>query len=236
MSGILQIVGQASGVSSLLSVDTSGRAVVRDADNITQTTAVNTKLTAIDTVLDASLVKQSAMAVDLAAIEVLQTGGNASLSACATDLAAIEVLQTGGNASLSACATDLAAIEVKQNAIAASLAGTLSVSAPTITTTATTVSNAVSVAAAATSTTASVDLGGVRTCGVFGSLTDGSANIKVFVSADDSTFFENSEQTIFINGTNYYKQMTIDARYVRLVYANGSGSAQDWTAIISRKA
>ena len=215
MSGILQIVGQASGVSSLLSVDTSGRAVVRDADNITQTTAVNTKLTAIDTVLDASLVKQSAMAVDLAAIEVLQTGGNASLSACATDLAAIEV---------------------KQNAIAASLAGTLSVSAPTITTTATTVSNAVSVAAAATSTTASVDLGGVRTCGVFGSLTDGSANIKVFVSADDSTFFENSEQTIFINGTNYYKQMTIDARYVRLVYANGSGSAQDWTAIISRKA
>tara|TARA_R110002049_G_scaffold3079_1_gene24241 strand:- start:158 stop:742 length:585 start_codon:yes stop_codon:yes gene_type:complete len=194
MSGILQIVGQSSGVSSLLSVDSSGRAVVRDADSITQTTAVNTKLTAIDAVLDNSLVQQTAVN------------------------------------------TALATLETSNQAIKTAVEGTLAVSAPTITTSISTLASAVSVADSATQTTASVDLGGVRTCGVFGSLDDGSANIKVQVSADDSVFFENSEQTIFISGSNYYKQMTIDARYIRLVYTNGSGSAKTWTAIVSRKA
>jgi len=114
--------------------------------------------------------------------------------------------------------------------------GTLTVSAPAITTSVSTVSNAVSVADSATSTTSSVDLGGVRHCAVFGELGDMSANIVVQVSADDSTFYDNTEQTVYISASNYYKTMEIDARYIRLKYTNSSGSAQTWTAIVSRKA
>tara|TARA_R110001632_G_scaffold38018_1_gene95789 strand:+ start:857 stop:1504 length:648 start_codon:yes stop_codon:yes gene_type:complete len=215
MSGILQIVGQASGVSSLLSVDSSGRAVVRDADSITQTTAVNTKLTAIDAVLDNSLVQQTAV--------------NTNLVANAVVLANSLTQQTSVN-------SNLAILEVSNQAIKTAVEGTLAVSAPTITTSISSLAVAVSVADSATQTTASVDLGGVRTCAVFGSLSDGSANIRVEVSADDSVFYENSEQTIYISGTDYYKQMTIDARYIRLSYTNGSGVAQTWNAILSRKA
>jgi hypothetical protein len=193
MSGMFQIVGQSSGVSSLLAVDSSGRAVVRDADNITQTTAVNTKLTAIDAVLDNSLTQQTSV--------------NANL----------------------------AILETSNQAIKTAVEGTLAVSAPTITTSISTLANNVSVVDSATQTTASVDLGGVRTCAVFGDLSDGSANIKVEVSADDSVFYENSEQTIYISGTDYYRQMTIDARYIRLSYTNSSGAAQTWNAILSRK-
>ncbi len=215
MSGIIQIVGQSSGVSSLLAVDSSGRAVVRDADNITQTTAINTALATIDGVLDNSLVQQTAVNTALATIDGVLDN---SL-----------VQQTAVN-------TALGTLETSNQAIKTAVEGTLSVSAPTITTSISTLANAVSVADSATQTTASVDLGGVRRCGVFGDLPDSSANIKVQVSADDSTFYDNTEQTIYIDGSAYYKTIEMDARYVRLEYTNSSGSAKTWTAILSRKA
>ena len=215
MSGILQIVGQASGVSSLLSVDSSGRAVVRDADSIAQTTAVNTALATIDGVLDNSLIQQTAVNTALSTIDGVLD--NSLLQ------------QTAVN-------TALATLETSNQAIKTAVEGTLAVSAPTITTTNTLLRSGVSVADSATSTTASVDLGGVRNCGVFGSLSDVTANVKVQVSADDSSYFDNSEQTIYIQaGGSYYKTMAVDARYVRLSYTNGSGSAATWTANLSRK-
>ncbi len=250
MSGILQIVGQTSGVSHLLSIDSGGRALLKDADNITQTTAINTKLTAIDAVLDNSLVQQTACATDLAAIEVLQTAGNASLSAIATDAAALEVLQTAGNASLSAIATDAAALEVLQTstnavlstietsnaAIKTAVEGTLSVSAPAISATSAVLENATSVADSATETTPSTDVGSVRRVAIFGSIDDSSGSIKVEVSADNSTFYQNTEQTIYVESDKFYKTIELDARYVRFKYTNGSGSAKTWTAILSYKA
>tara|TARA_R110002153_G_scaffold47129_5_gene133233 strand:+ start:1027 stop:1677 length:651 start_codon:yes stop_codon:yes gene_type:complete len=215
MSGILQIVGQASGVSSLLSVDSSGRAVVRDADSIAQTTAVNTALATIDGVLDNSLIQQTAVNTALTTIDVVLDN---SL-----------VQQTAVN-------TALATLETSNQAIKTAVEGTLAVSAPTIATFNTLLRDAVSVADSAVSTTSSVDLGGVRLCGVFGSLSDETANVKVQVSADDSTYFDNSEQTIYIqSGGAYYKTMAVDARYVRLSYTNGSGVAATWTANLSRK-
>ncbi len=229
MSGMIQIVGKSSGVSNLLSVDSSGRVVVKDADNITQTTAINTKLSAIDAVLDNSLVQQTACATDLAALEVLQTGGNASLSAIATDAAALEVLQTSTNAVLST-------IETSNAAIQSAVEGTLSVSAPAISTTSTVLENATSVANMATETTPSVDVGAVRRVAFFGSLDDSSAVIKVEVSADNSTFYENTEQAIYLSSDNFFRTIDIDARYVRLKYENSSGAAKTWTAIASYKA
>lgn len=229
MSGILQIVGQTSGVSHLLSIDSGGRALLKDADNITQTTAINTKLTAIDAVLDNSLVQQTACATDLAAIEVLQTAGNASLSAIATDAAALEVLQTSTNAVLST-------IETSNAAIKTAVEGTLSVSAPAISATSAVLENATSVADSATETTPSTDVGAVRRVALFGSIDDSSGSIKVEVSADNSTFYQNTEQTIYVESDKFYKTIELDARYVRFKYTNGSGSAKTWTAILSYKA
>jgi len=229
MSGILQIVGQTSGVSHLLSIDSGGRALLKDADNITQTTAINTKLTAIDAVLDNSLVQQTACATDLAAIEVLQTAGNASLSAIATDAAALEVLQTSTNAVLST-------IETSNAAIKTAVEGTLSVSAPAISATSAVLENATSVADSATETTPSTDVGAVRRVAIFGSIDDSSGSIKVEVSADNSTFYQNTEQTIYVESDKFYKTIELDARYVRFKYTNGSGSAKTWTAILSYKA
>jgi len=205
---MIQIVGKSSGVSNLLSVDSSGRVVVKDADNITQTTAINTKLSAIDAVLDNSLVQQTA---------------------CATDLAALEVLQTSTNAVLST-------IETSNAAIKTAVEGTLSVSAPAISTTSTVLENATSVVDSATETTPSVDVGAVRRVAFFGSLDDGSAVIKVEVSADNSTFYENTEQAIYLSSDNFFRTIDIDARYVRLKYTNSSGAAKTWTAIASYKA
>jgi len=194
MSGIVQIVGQSSGVSKLLVVNSSGQAVMNDPDNITQTTAINTKLTTIDGVLDNSLIQQTAVN------------------------------------------TALGTLETSNQAIKTAVEGTLSVSAPALTTTSVVLESATSVADAGVETTASTDLNGVKRIAVFGSLDDTSADIKVEVSADNSTFFENSEQTIYINSAeNFYKTIDMDARYVRFKYTNGSGSSKIWTCVISSK-
>ena len=221
MSNLVQIVGQVSGVSTLLSVDSAGRAVVRDADSIAQTTAVNTALGTIDGVLDSSLVQQSAAA--------------ASLAAAVVDLASLETLTTAGNASLSSAVVDLAAIEVKQTAIAASLAGTLSVSAPAVSTTNVLLEDATSVADAVTETSPSTDIGNARHICIFGGLDDSSGVIITEVSADNSTFYVNTEQSIYADGVSFFRSMTIDAQYVRFKYTNGSGAAKVWTLNISKK-
>jgi len=223
MSGIVQIVGQSSGASHLLSVDSSGRSLVFDATTHTKLDTVETTLTAIET--------------DAAALEVLQTSTNTkldtletTLTACETDLAALEVLQTSTN-------TKLDTLETTNNAIQAAVEGTLSVSAPAITATNSALKTAAAVANGATETTSSVDLNAVRRCAVFGSLTDTTGNIVVEVSADDSSFFVNSEQTIFVDSANnFYKTIELDARYVRLKYTNGSGGSKTWTCNLSRKA
>jgi len=215
MSGIVQIVGQSSRVSKLLVVNSSGQAVMNDPDNITQTTAINTKLTAIDGVLDNSLIQQTAVNTALSTIDAV------------LDNSLIQ--QTAVN-------TGLATLETSNQAIKTAVEGTLSVSAPALTTSSVVLENATSVATANTETTASTDLGGVRNVSVFGSLDDTTGDIKVEVSADNSSFFENSEQTIYIDASNNYcKSMPIDARYVRFKYQNDSGSAKVWTCVISSK-
>jgi len=215
MSGIVQIVGQSSGVSKLLVVNSSGQAVMNDPDNITQTTAINTKLTTIDGVLDNSLIQQTAVNTALATIDGV--------------LDNYLIQQTAVN-------TALGTLETSNQAIKTAVEGTLSVSAPALTTTSVVLESATSVADAGVETTASTDLNGVKRIAVFGSLDDTSADIKVEVSADNSTFFENSEQTIYINSAeNFYKTIDMDARYVRFKYTNGSGSSKIWTCVISSK-
>ncbi len=222
MSGIVQIVGQSSGASHLLSVDSSGRSLTFDSTAHTKLDTLETTLTACET--------------DLAALEVLQTSTNTkldtvetTLTAIETDAAALEVLQTSTN-------TKLDTLETTMNAVETAVTGTLTVSAPAITATNTVLENATAVADGATETTAAVDLNGARRCAIFGSLTDNTGNIQVEVSADNSNYFTNTEQTVFISSNNYYKTIDIDARYIRLKYTNGSGGSKTWTCNLSSKA
>lgn len=221
MSGIFQIVGQASGQSTVLSVDSSGRATTFDATSHTKLDTIETTLTAIET--------------DAAALEVLQTSTNTkldtietTLTAIETDAAALEVLQTATN-------TKLDTLEVTNNAIQAAVEGTLSVSAPAVSTTNVVLENATAVSNGATETTPSTDMNTAKRIAVFGSLDDSGGNIVTEVSADDTNFFVNTEQTIYITGNNFYKTMSLDARYIRFKYTNSSGSGKNWTCNLSKK-
>ena len=79
-------------------------------------------------------------------------------------------------------------------------------------------------------------MNGVRNVMIFGSLTDTSGSIKTQVSSDDSTFYDNSEQTVYMDSSGHFgKTMSIDARYVRWSYENTSGTAKVWTLVSSTK-
>ncbi len=218
MSGIIQIVGQTSGVSHLLAVDSSG--AIKSAD-----ASLLSKNTEIEVSCDAILAKNTEILAKNAEIE---TSVDALILANHTDLVALEA---SADALILANHTDLLAIN-------STLGGTLSVSAPVLSTTSSVIENATSVPTATTELSASVDAGAVRRVAVFGSLDDTTGVIKVQVSADNSTFYENSEQSVYVDSSSnqFYKTIELDARYVRLSYENGSGSAKTWTAILSYKA
>ena len=210
MSGMIQIVGQTSGVSHLLSVDSAGAIKSADASLLSKNTEILAKNTEI-------LAKNSELEVSLDAL----------ILANHTDLLAVEA---SADALIAANHTDLETINT-------TLGGTLSVSAPVLSTTSVVIENATSVVTATTELSDVVDVGAIRRVAVFGSLDDSSAVIEVEVSSDNSTFYKNSEQSIYVDSsTDFYRTIELDARYVRLSYANSSGSAKTWTAILSYKA
>ena len=198
MSGIVQIVGQSSGVSHLLSVDSNGKLLSSD-------TVLLAKNAEIEVSCDAILAKNTEILTKNSEIEVSM---DALILANHNDLVAID----------------------------ATLGGTLSVSAPAISASASSLKSAQSVATETTEITSSLDMNGVRNVMIMGSLDDTSGQIVVQVSSDDSTFYDNSEQTIYMDSSgNYAKTMSIDARYVRWSYNNTSGTAKTWTLISSTK-
>ena len=214
MSGIVQIVGQTGGASYLQAVDSAGRSGVRDADSIAQTTAVNTNLVGIDAVLDNSLIQQTSVNTNLVGIDAV------------LDNSLIQ--QTSVN-------TNLVTLEASNQAIKTAVEGTLSVSSPTLTTTNTLLVNSVSVAAAGTETTSSVDMDGVRRISVFGFAEDTAANIITQVSSDDTTWYDNSEETIYITSDGFMKTINNDVRYIRWKYVNGEATAKTLTLNASYK-
>ena len=199
MSGIVQIVGQSSGVSHLLSVDSAGKIACGDSSVLAKVGEVLTKNTAI-------LAKNTEILAKNAEIEV---SCNALIAANHVDLVAIDN----------------------------TLGGTLTISAPVLSATSFTVSNNVSVANSAVSTTASNDIALARRVIVMGNLSDTSGSIKVEISIDNSTFYEDTEQAIYSDAAgNYGKTINCDARYIRFKYSNTSGSAQTFTLLMSYKA
>lgn len=227
MSGIMQIVGQSSGVSHLLGVDSGGKLLCGDSALLSKNTEILAKNTEIETSCDAILAKNTEI---LAKNTELEVTADAILAKNTEILAKNTEIETSCDALILANHTDLVAIN-------STLGGTLSVSAPAISASSSVLVNAVSVVSGTTHTSSSVDLNTARSVMVMGNLADTGGSIKVLVSVDDSTYYENSEQTIFSSSNgDFAKSMNVDARYLKFSYANSSGSAQTFTLISSFKA
>jgi len=227
MSGIMQIVGQSSGVSHLLGVDSAGKLLCGDSAVLAKTGEVLTKNTAILAKNTEILAKNTEIEVSCDAI----VSKNTEVLAKNTEILAKNTeIEASCDALITANHTDLVAIN-------STLGGTLAVSAPTISASAVVQKNAVSVAVDGTSATNGVDLNNTRSLMVMGNLNDSGGSIIVSVSADDTAYFVNSEQTIFSTATgDFAKSMNVDARYIKFSYTNGSGSAKTLTLVTSFKA
>ena len=227
MSGIVQIVGQSSGVSHLLSVDSSGKIASGDSLVLAKNTEILAKNTEIEVSADAILAKNTEILAKNTEIEV---SADAILAKNTEILSKNTEIEISVDALISANHTDLLAIN-------STLGGVLSVSAPVLSATSSTLSNAVSVADSATSTTASTDIAVVRRVMVMGNLSDTSGSIKVEVSVDNSTFYEDTEQAIYSDASgNFGKTINCDARYIRFKYTNSSGGVKVLTLLMSYKA
>jgi uncharacterized protein YhaN len=216
---MFQIVGSDAGVAHLLKVDSDGKLSVKDS-------VVEASLSSMEAKMDVDNAVFDLMKTKLDEIEV---SADALISANHTDLVALENSLT----SMEAKQDDM---EVSLNAIQSAVEGTLSVSAPAVSTTSAVLKNVVSVADSTTETSSSVDLNDVKKMSIFGSLDDSTGNIVVEVSADDSTFFEKSDEVVYINGSNHFnKEIEVSARYIRFKYSNDSGSSKLWTLHSSYK-
>ena len=78
-------------------------------------------------------------------------------------------------------------------------------------------------------------MGGVRRISVFGTAEDTSANIITQVSSDDTTWYDNSEETIYLTSDGFMKTINNDVRYIRWKYVNGAGEAKTLTLNASYK-
>ena len=260
---MIQIVGSDSGVAHLLKVDSDGKLAVKDAVMEASLTSMEAKMDVDNAVLDSILVKNgeietscdaliSANHTDLVALEASLTAMEAKQDTQVTHLSEIEgavetlegcVGSSKVNVNISSVGSSTLATEAKQdvmetslNAIQTAVEGTVSVSAPAVSTTSAVLKNGVSVSNSSTETSSSTDLNAVKKVSIFGSLNDSTGSIVTEVSADNSTFFEKSDETVYINSNNhFYKEIEVSARYIRFKYTNGSGSSKLWTLNSSYK-
>lgn len=260
---LISIVGSDSGVAHLMKVDSDGKLAVKDAVVESSLTSIEAKMDVDNAVFD--LMKTKLDEIEVSA-DALISANHTDLVALETSLTAMEVKQdtqithlseiegavetlegcvgsSKVNVNISSVASSTLATEAKQdvmetslNAIQTAVEGTVSVSAPAVSTTSAVLKNAVSVITATTETSSSTDLNAVKKVSIFGSLDDTSGSIVVEVSADNSTFFEKSDETVYINDNNHFhKEIEVSARYIRFKYNNQSGSAKTWTLLSSYK-
>lgn len=260
---MIQIVGSDSGVAHLLKVDSDGKLSVKDSVVEASLTSIEGKMDVDNAVLDLMKTKLdeievsadaliSANHTDLVALEASLTAMEVKQDTQITHLSeiegAVETLEacvgsskvnvniSSGNISGFATEAKQDIMETSLNAIQTAVEGTVSVSAPAVSTTSSVLKNAVSVSTAITETSSSVDLNDVKKLSIFGSLDDTSGSIVVEVSADNSTFYEKSDESVYINSNNHFhKEIDVSARYIRFKYTNDSGSSKMWTLISSYK-
>jgi hypothetical protein len=260
---LFSIVGSDAGVSHLLKVDSDGKLSVKDSVVESSLTSIEAKMDVDNAVFD--LMKTKLDEIEVSA-DALISANHTDLVALESSLSAMEVKQdtqithlseiegaveslegcigsSKVNVNISSVGASTLATEAKQdimetslNAIQSAVEGTLSVSAPAVSTTSSVLKNAVSVVSGNTETSSSVDLNDVKSMSVFGSLDDTTGFIVVEVSHDDSTFYEKSDVSVYINSNNHFNQeINVSARYIRFKYSNSSGSAKTWSLISSYK-
>lgn len=210
MSSLTHIVGQTSGTSHLLKVDSNGKLGVND------TTAQST-LSSINSALGSSLTTS-----DTTAHSKLDTI-NSSLGGT------LAVSDSTARASLSAIQSSVA------GTLQVASASTLAVSAPAVSTTSSSLASATSVASGSTWNSASVDLNAVVNYVILGSSTDISAQITTELSVDGSNWSKSNETPVYLSNGVFVSHQSSQARYVRFNYANSSGGAKTITMHISYK-
>tara|TARA_R110000824_G_scaffold266033_1_gene454965 strand:+ start:1019 stop:1726 length:708 start_codon:yes stop_codon:yes gene_type:complete len=232
-----EIIGQnASNVVSNVYVDTAHNIAVNDSALNTTLTTLNGKVTACDTgavvVSSSALPSGAATEASLAALSgnvtTCDTGAVVVSSSALPSGGATSALQTSGNSDL----TTLAGCVVGTTLTVSSSGSSALASTNTV------LASSVSVSDGATETSASVDANTAQAVQVFGSLTDSSGNIRIQISADNSNWFDDSENSIYVDTSGFFSKnlKMVGARYVRLIYSNASGSAQTYTANCSIKA
>ena len=260
---LFSIVGSDAGVAHLLKVDSDGKLSVKDSVVEASLTSMEAKMDVDNAVLDLMKTKLDeievsadalilANHVDLVALETSLTAMEVKQDTQITHLSeiegAVETLEacvgsskvnvniSSGNISGFSTEAKQDVMETSLNAIQSAVEGTLSVSAPAVSTTSAVLKNAVSVTTATTETSSSTDLNDVKKMSIFGSLDDSTGSIVVEVSSDNSTFFEKSDETVYINSNNHFnKEIEVSARYIRFKYSNNSGVASVWTLHSSYK-
>ena len=183
-------------------------------------------------------VKDSVAQTSLSNIDTA-LGGTIAVSASALPLpsgASTAALQTSGNSSLSSINTALAgsldvsdsAAQTKLTTIASTLSGTLTTSSGVVRTNST-LTNAAVVAASAY--TSSVDANAARKIAVYGSSSLNSQQLRVFISDDDTNYYEDVSNAVYSNGNNgdYYKVIETVARYIKFQYQSGATETTKYT-------
>ena len=206
MSGIVQIVGQSSGVSHLLSVDSSGKIASGDSAVLAKNTEILTKNSEIEVSCDAILSKNTEILTKNSEIEVSM---DALILANHADLVAIDAT-LGGTLSVSAPVLSVTDFTVS-NAVSVATGITE-----------TTSSNDIALARR------------VMVMGNL-SDTSGSIVVEVSID-NSVFYEDTEQAVYTDGSGNFGKTINCDARYIRFKYANSSGTAQTLTLLMSYKA
>ena len=137
------------------------------------------------------------------------------------------MLNVDGNNKLSVKDTD--AKSVLDN-INTALGGTLTVSQGISRSSATLNSSA---SITANDYTSSVDCNSHRKIAIYGTSSLNSQQLKVFISDDDTNYYENTDQAFYANASNgdYYRELDCVARYIKLQYASDATETTKYTLI-----
>lgn len=206
MSGIVQIVGQSSGVSHLLSVDSSGKIASGDSLVLAKNIEILAKNTEIEVSADAILAKNTEILAKNAEIEVSM---DALILANHADLVAIDAT-LGGVLSVSAPVLSVTDFTIS-NAVSVATGITETTSSNDIA-----LARRVMVMGNLSDTSGSI-------------VVEVSIDNSVFYEDTEQAIYSDSSG-------NFGKTINCDARYIRFKYANSSGTAQTLTLLMSYKA
>lgn len=206
MSGIVQIVGQSSGVSHLLSVDSSGKIASGDSLVLAKNIEILAKNTEIEVSADAILAKNTEILAKNAEIEVSM---DALILANHADLVAIDAT-LGGTLSVSAPVLSVTDFTIS-NAVSVATGITETTSSNDIA-----LARRVMVMGNLSDTSGSI-------------VVEVSIDNSVFYEDTEQAIYSDASG-------NFGKTINCDARYIRFKYVNSSGTSQTLTLLMSYKA